>query len=339
MMVPGADTRVMRSPTASRRTTRARTRLAVAVAALGVLGAAACAPVASAPAPSLPVRTGIQNGSIAGCPVFPADNPWNADVSTLAKRSNSDAMISQIQVDGSDFLHADFGGGGAYGIPYVTVPADEPLVPTHFFDWPGESDPGPYPIPLGAPVEGGSDRHVLAVQQGTCKLFELYNASPGAGRWEASNGATFDLRSNATRPAGWTSADAAGLPIFPGLVRYDEVAAGVIRHALRVTFSSTQQGYVAPATHLASNDTNPNRPPMGLRLRLKASFDLSGFHGQSRVILQAMKTYGLLVADNGSNWFVTGAADSRWDDNDLNQLKTVPGTAFEVLDTGPITTG
>lgn len=260
-------------------------------------------------------------------------------MSTLAKRANSDAMISQIQADGSDFLHADFGGGGAYGIPYVTVPADEPLVPMHFFDWPGESDPGPYPIPLGAPVEGGSDRHVLAVQQGTCTLFELYNASPGVDRWEASNGAKFDLRSNATRHAGWTSADAAGLPIFPGLVRYDEVASGVIRHALRVTFSRTQQGYVAPATHLASNDANPNRPPMGLRLRLKASFDLSGFHGQARVILQAMKTYGLLVADNGSNWFVTGAADSRWDDNDLNQLKTVPGTAFEALDTGPVVTG
>ncbi len=271
--------------------------------------------------------------------MFPADNPWNTDVSTLPTRTNSAALIAQIQADGADNLHADFGGGGAYGIPYVTVPASEPLVPTHFFDWPGESDPGPYPVPLGAPIEGGSDRHVLTVQQGTCKLYELYNASPANGRWEASNGAVFDLRSNALRPAGWTSADAAGLPIFPGLVRYDEVAAGVIRHALRVTFSRTQHGYVAPATHLASDDTNPNRPPMGLRLRLKASYDISGFHGQALVILQAMKTYGLLVADNGSNWFVTGAADSRWDDNDLNQLKSVPGTAFEALDTGPVVTG
>jgi hypothetical protein len=320
---------------------RRRSALLTTSAVLGLLAVAACAPIA-APAPTpapAPARTGTQNGSLGGCPVFPADNPWNADISALPKRANSDALIAQIQADGADFLHADFGGGGAYGIPYVTVPADEPMVSTHFFDWPGESDPGPYPVPLGAPIEGGSDRHVLAVQQGACKLYEMYNASPGSGRWEASNGAVFDLRSNALRPAGWTSADAAGLPIFAGLVRYDEVAAGVIRHALRVTFSRTQAGYVRPATHLASSDTNPNRPPMGLRLRLEASFDLSGFHGQARVILQAMKTYGLLVADNGSNWFVTGAADSRWDDDDLDQLKSVPGTAFEALDTGPILTG
>jgi hypothetical protein len=316
---------------------RLRRTVLAGAAAVGMLGVAACAPVA--PPPPAPVRTGTQNGSLGGCPVFPADNAWNTDVSTLPKRANSDALIAQIQADGADFLHADFGGGGAYGIPYVTVPADEPMVSTFFFDWPSESDPGPYPIPLGAPIEGGSDRHVLTVQQGTCKLYELYNATPRSGRWEASNGAVFDLRSNALRPAGWTSADAAGLPIFAGLVRYDEVAAGAIRHALRVTFSRTQAGYVSPATHLASDDTNPNRPPMGLRLRLKAGFDISGFHGQARVILQAMKTYGLLVADNGSNWFVTGAADTRWDDDDLNQLKSVPGTAFEALDTGPIATG
>jgi len=308
------------------------------------LVAAACTPAAPSstpPAPNAPspVRTGTPNGSIAGCPVFPADNAWNIDVSGLSKRANSDAVIAQIQADGADFLHADFGGAGAYGIPYVTVPADEPLVPTNFVDWPGESDPGPYPIPLGAPIEGGSDRHVLAVQLGTCRLFELYNASPAGGRWDASNGAVFNLRSNALRPDGWTSADAAGLPIFAGLARYDEVAAGVINHALRVTFQRTQRGYVHPATHFASSDASVNRPPMGLRLRLKAAYDLSGFHGQSLVILRALKTYGLLVADNGSNWFITGAADTRWDDNDLNQLKSVPGTAFEVLDTGPVITG
>lgn len=211
--------------------------------------------------------------------------------------------------------------------------------PAHFFDWPGESDPGPYPIPLGAPIESGSDHHVIAVQRDTCKLYELYNATASGSRWDASNGAVFDLRSNALRSDGWTSADAAGLPIFAGLARYDEVSAGVISHALRVTFGRTQHGYVHPATHLASSDTSVDRPPMGLRLRLEAGYDLSGFHGQSLVILRALKTYGLLVADNGSNWFITGAADSRWDDNDLNQLKSVPGTAFEVLDTGPVVTG
>jgi hypothetical protein len=323
------------------RTRLLRRTLLVALTVVGIVGVAACAPAPppASPPPTPAPGTGTQNGSLAGCPVFPPDNPWNTDVSNLSKRTNSDALIAQIQADGADFLHADFGGSGTYGIPYITVPVNEPMVGTHFFDWPGESDPGPYPIPLGAPVEGGSDRHVLAVQQGTCKLFELYNATPSGNHWESSNGAVFDLRSNALRPAGWTSADAAGLPIFPGLVRYDEVAAGAIRHALRVTFARTRHGYVSPATHLASDDTNANRPPMGLRLRLKASFDLTPYHGQARVILQAMKTYGLLVADNGSNWFVTGAADARWDDQDLDQLKSVPGTAFEALDTGPITTG
>lgn len=308
--------------------------------------AAACAPVTAPPAappvqspPAPPLRTGIQNGSLDGCPVFPADNPWNADVSTYPVRSDSAAIIARIQADGADFLHADFGGGGAYGIPYVTVPTNEPSVPVRFVDWPEESDPGPYPVPLGAPVEAGSDRHVIAVQLGTCRLYELFNARRVDSRWDASNGAVFDLRSNALRPEGWTSADAAGLPIFAGLARYDEVAAGLIDHALRVTFSRTRRGYISPARHFASSDTNPTRPPMGLRLRLSATYDLSGFTGQARVILEALKRYGLLVADNGTNWYITGAADSRWNDADLDQLKSVPGTAFEVVDTGPVTTG
>lgn len=321
---------------------RSATVAVLGIAGLVALGACTPMPPTGGGGPRVsppPARTGTQNGAIAPCPVFPGDNPWNADVSAIPVRGGSDAVIAQIQADGADFLHADFGGGGSYGIPYVTVPADEPPVPTTFVDWPDESDPGPYPVPLGAPVEQGSDRHVLAVQHGSCRLYELYNATPAGDHWEASNGAVFDLRSNALRPEGWTSADAAGLPIFPGLVRYDEVASGAIRHALRVTFGRTRRGYVAPARHFASSDTNANRPPMGLRLRLRADFDLSGFHGQARVILQALKTYGLLVADNGSNWFITGAADPRWDDTDLDQLKRVPGTAFEVLDTGPITTG
>jgi hypothetical protein len=219
------------------------------------------------------------------------------------------------------------------------VPATEPLVPVTFNPYGAESDPGPYPIPLDAPIEGGSDAHVLALQQGTCLLYELFAAHPGSSGWAAGSGARFDLRSNALRPDGWTSADAAGLPILAGLVRYDEVASGRITHALRVTFSRTYAGFIHPATHAASSETNPALPPMGLRLRLKASFDTSGYTGASRVVLEALKHYGLIVADNGSNWYVTGASNPRWNDDDLNQLKNVPGSAFEVVDTGPVLTG
>jgi hypothetical protein len=205
-----------------------------------------------------------------------------------------------------------------------------------FSPYGSESDPGPYPIPLSAPVEAGSDRHVLALQQGTCLLYELFGASAGSRGWTAASGARFDLRSNGLRPDGWTSADAAGLPILPGLVRYDEVAAGRITHAIRVTFSSTYAGYIHPATHFASSNTDPALPPMGLRLRLRADFDLTPYTGAARVILVAMQHYGLIVADNGSNWFFQGATDPRWDDNDLDQLKSVPGSAFEAVDTGPV---
>jgi hypothetical protein len=305
--------------------------------------AAACVPKppkAAPPPPGPPpsAGTGDQNGSLGSCPVFPADNAWNTDVSGAPLHPNSASFITQINADGGDFLHADFGGGGVYGIPYIAVPGTEPKVPVTFTDWPEESDPGPYPIPLGAPIEGGGDRHVLAIDRDACKLYEMYNAWPRSNRWDASNGAVWDLNSNALRPNNWTSADAAGLPIFAGLARYDEVAAGEIDHALRVTFSATQQGFIYPATHYASSSTNPNHPPMGLRLRLKASYDISGSTGQARVILEALKKYGLIVADNGSNWFITGTADSRWNDGDLNQLKVVPGSAFEVVDTGPIRT-
>jgi hypothetical protein len=268
--------------------------------------------------------------------VFPADNAWNTDVSSLPVHPNSASYVANILANGGDFLHADFGGGGAYGIPYVSVPGNQARLPVDFGDWPDESDPGPYPIPLGAPIEGGSDRHVIAVDRDACMLYELYHASPAADRWTASNGATWNLRSNALRPWGWTSADAAGLPIFAGLARYDEVAAGHVDHALRVTMNATQRGFVLPATHDASSSTDPNRPPMGMRLRLRADFDITGFRGQARVLLEALGTYGLIVADNGSNWFITGAQDPRWDDDDLDQLKTVPGSAFEVVDTGPI---
>ena len=314
------------------------------VLVVGMLAAACVPPAPPPPQGSSPggpppgAGTGDQNGSLGVCPVFPADSAWNTDVSAAPLHPNSAGYITQINADGGDFLHADFGGGGVYGIPYITVPGTEPKVSVTFTDWPDESDPGPYPIPLGAPIEGGGDRHVIAVDRDGCKLYEMYNSWPRSNRWDASNGAVWDLNSNARRPNTWTSADAAGLPIFAGLARYDEVAAGEIDHALRVTFKTTQKGFIYPATHYASQSTNANHPPMGLRLRLKAGYDISGYTGQARVILEALKQYGLIVADNGSNWFITGAADSRWDDDDLNQLKVVPGTAFEVVDTGPIRT-
>jgi hypothetical protein len=257
--------------------------------------------------------------------------------------ARSQAYIDNILANGGDFLHADFGGGGAYGIPYVTVPGSQPKVPISFTAYGDESDPGPYPVPLGAPIEGGSasdgDRHVLAIDRDNCVLYELYRAFPRSGRWEAESGARWNLRSNQLRPRGWTSADAAGLPIFPGLVRYDEIARGRIEHALRFTVARTQRAFVLPATHFASTSTDQNRPPMGLRLRLRANFDLSGFTGQSRIVLQALKRYGMIVADNGQNWFITGASDARFVDADLDQLKSVPGSAFEVVDTGPPLTG
>jgi hypothetical protein len=330
---------------------RGKQRALPALAACVVaLVAAACVPAkppapasttttTAAPGPPVGSGTGDQNGSLGSCPVFPTDNAWNTDISTTAVHPNSTNYINQILADGGDFLHADFGSNPDYGIPYITVPGTEPKVPVVFGAYEDESDPGPYPIPLGAPVEGGGDRHVLAVDRDNCMLYEMGVAWAGSNHWDAAGGAVFDLRSNALRPDTWTSTDAAGLPIFAGLARYDEVTAGVIDHALRVTFSQTQHGFIHPATHQASSSTNPNRPPMGLRLRLKASFDITGYTGQARVVLEALKKYGLIVADNGSNWFISGATDARWDDEDLDQLKGVPGSAFEVVDTGPIQTG
>ena len=341
MLVTGLRSRFEACPADTWRMKRSRAGLC-AIALMLAAATTACFPPASTPPSGSPppgAGTGDQNGSLGSCPVFPADNAWNTDISAAPLHTNSTNYINQILTDGGDFLHADFGGGGAYGIPYITVPGSEPDVPVTFTAWPGESDPGPYPVPLGAPVEGGSDRHVIAIDRDSCMLYEMYAAWARADHWDASNGAVFNLQSNSLRPETWTSADAAGLPIFAGLARYDEVAAGVIDHALRVTFDATQNGYIHPATHEASSSNNPNRPPMGLRLRLAATYDISGFTGQARVILEALKKFGLIVADNGSNWFITGAADSRWNDNDLNQLKTVPGSAFEVVDTGPIIPG
>jgi hypothetical protein len=278
---------------------------------------------------------------LAGCPVFPASDPWNRDVRHDPVDPHSAAYVRAIGA--ALHLHADFGSGryGDYGIPITVVPASQRKVPIRFTAYGSESDRGPYPVPAHARVEGGpasdGDRHVLVVQQGSCRLYELYDAHPlPGGAWAAASGAVFSLRSPRPRPAGWTSADAAGLPIAPGLARADEVASGAIDHALRVTVPRTQCRYAAPARHEASSDCSPALPPMGLRLRLKANFPLARFHGQARVLLQAMQTYGLIVADNGSSWYVSGTPDRRWNDDDLDQLKTVPGSAFEALRTGPL---
>jgi hypothetical protein len=275
--------------------------------------------------------------------IFPPDNPWNADVSRLPVHRNSLAYVTSIGLDRS--LHPDFGtvwNGAPSGIPYVVVGKEQPKVPIEF-EYGDESDPGPYPIPNDAPVEGGEqstgDRHVLVVDQHARKLYELFSARRQGAGWRASSGAVFDLTSNKLRPAGWTSADAAGLPIFPGLARYDEtVEQQEIRHALRFTARQTQRAYVAPATHFASRSKDANLPPMGLRVRLKADYDISGFPQTAQVILRALKKHGMLLADNGGDWFVSGAPHPKWSDDELNSLKRVKGKDFEAVETGELVT-
>jgi hypothetical protein len=273
------------------------------------------------------------------CPIFPADNIWNAPIDALPVDPMSDAYITSIGPDIG--LHADFGvglyEGLPLGIPFVRVPADQPAVAVTF-DYADESDPGPYPIPLDAPIEGGTcgegDRHVVVVQEGSCLLYELYAATPQAdGSWQSASGAVFDLASNALRPAEWTSADAAGLPIIPGLVRYGEIEAGVIPHALRFTAATTREEYVWPARHQAGASTDPNVPPMGQRFRLNADVDIASYSSTNQVILQALKTYGMLLADNGSDWFFSGVPDDQWDNDDLHALQDgITDADFEAVD-------
>jgi parallel beta-helix repeat protein len=278
---------------------------------------------------------------IEGCNIFPADHIWNVPVDDLPLDSNSAAYVATIGYNTG--LHADFGSGewppgsgSPIGIPFTTVPGTQPLVDVTF-DYGGESDPGPYPVPPDAPIEGGpdsdGDRHVLVVDRDNCVLYEMYDAWPQPdGSWEAGSGAIFDLKSYGLRHAGWTSADAAGLPILPGMVRYDEVTSGEIRHAIRFTAPQTRQAYVWPARHYASSLTGSQYPPMGQRFRLKAGFDISGFSPEVQVILQAMKTYGIILADNGSSWFISGAPDERWDNDVLHELGQVHGHDFEAVD-------
>ncbi len=277
--------------------------------------------------------------SLRGKRLFPVNNPWNQDISRVPVDANSNNLINSMgQTVG---LHPDFGtvyAGAPNGIPYMVVTGTQPRVPIAFTAYGNQSDPGPYPVPSNAPIEGGpsstGDRHVIVIDRDDWTLYEMFYSFPVSGgtSWNAASGAIFDLDSNAVRPDGWTSADAAGLPIFPGLVRYDEVfEQQEIKHALRFTAQTTRRAYVYPARHFASSNTSPNVPPMGTRVRLKASFNISGYSPAMRVVLTAMKKYGMILADNGSNWYVSGAPDMRWSDDELHTLSAVKGSDFEVV--------
>jgi len=269
---------------------------------------------------------------------LPTEAAWNQDISKAPRDPRSAAYISYILANGGGSIHPDFGSPRGYGIPYAVVGSGQAKLPVHYTAYGDESDPGPFPVPGRAPVEGGKhsdgDRHVLVVDRSACKLYELYRAffvAKPRPHWNADSGTAWDLRSPALRPDGWTSADAAGLPIFPGLVRYDEAASGRIEHAIRVTFESTRNAWVHPASHCAGDTANPSAPPMGLRLRLKGTYGLGRFSGPARAVAEAMQHYGLIVADNGSNWYISGSSDRRWDDENLDVLKRIPGSAFEVV--------
>jgi hypothetical protein len=301
--------------------------LATWMTSLAAVMAGAVCPVVPPPSPM-----------IAGCPVFPANNVWNTRVDTLPVHASSATWVNTIGATRN--LHPDFGSfylGAPIGIPFVVVPPTEPRVAVTF-EVPDESDPGPYPIPANAPIEGGpsssGDRHVVVIESGNCVLHELFYSFPQTnGSWQAYSGARFDLRANAMRPSGWTSADAAGLPILPGLVRYDEVQAGEIKHAIRFTAPQTQRAFVWPARHFASSLTGAQYPPMGARFRLKASVNISGYAPELQVILRALKTYGMILADNGSSWYITGEHNGLWNDGLLNRIKNIKGSDFEAVDT------
>ena len=316
-------------------------------ALLALLAVAALAAVVA-----LPSGAAEPPPDLGGCQVFP-DPPaglsatakslptqaaWNQDISKAPRAKNSAAVIAYINSHGGNLMHPDFGSPRPYGFPYSVVGANQANLPVHYTAYGAESTPGPFPVPANARVEGGNgsdgDRHVIAVDTADCKLYELYRAfykPTPKPHWDADSGAAWDLSSDAVWPDGWTSADAAGLPIFAGLVRYDEVAAGHLDHAIRVTFENTRDAWVRPASHCAGDTNSGNAPAMGTRLRLKAGYGLGSFSGAAKTIAEAMKRYGLIVADNGSNWYFSGTSDRRWDDGNLNQLKRIPGSAFEVV--------
>jgi hypothetical protein len=309
--------------------------------ALVALTAASCSvpgtEESAAPVPD-PVSLTPTSAAEEACRFFPADNIWNTSILDAPVHPLSDTYVQAIGVE--DPLHPDFGAGlwegGPIGIPFAEIAPDTTAVDVTF-EYADESDPGPYPIPPDVPIEGGpdsdGDRHILLLSMKDCLLYEVYAAHRnGDGSWQAGSAAIFDLRSNALRPAGWTSADAAGLPILPGLVRYDEVASGSIRHALRFTAPRIQRAYVWPARHFASEDTDTGLPPMGQRFRLRADFDLGGFSPEVRVILRALQVYGMLLADNGSPWFLSGSPDERWDNEVLRALRQVRGRDFEAVE-------
>jgi hypothetical protein len=302
----------------------------LAVAA-GAIALGAARPKVPGPAKP-PVALGV-GASLGGRRPFPPDSPWNLDISRAPLDPNSDRLVASIGPDAP--LHPDF--GTKYGIPYVVVPGTQPKAPVRF-EYADESDPGPYPIPPDPPIEGGpdstGDRHILIIDRDHWMLYELFAAYPEAGGqcWRAGSGAIFDLSSNRLRPAGWTSADAAGLPVFPGLVRYDEVVERkAVEHAVRFTCRRTRRAYVAPARHFASRSRDPGLPPMGMRVRLKRDYDIRRFPPAVQIILAGLKKYGMILADNGGDWFVTGAPDPRWDDDDLHALKRVKGRDLEVV--------
>ena len=287
---------------------------------------------------------GTRSPHIAGCPVFPASNQWNLPVDKLPVAKNSDALVRSVGIDSP--VHADFGSGryqgGPIGIPYTTVSSRQHRVRVRF-EYSDESDRGPYPIPRNVPIEGGrgstGDRHAIIVDRSHCRLYELFALRHTGGGWHAGSGAIWNLRSNRLRPKTWTSADAAGLPILPGLARYGEARHGSINHALRFTVRDTRNAFIYPARHQAGDTNDPNVPAMGQRFRLKASFDISGFPKQSRIVLRALKKYGMIVADNGSPWFISGAPSSGWSNDDLHQLGRVTGREFEAVDTSSLPRG
>ncbi len=337
----GASTSGSAASTAQPATTAKPSAAAPAGGAPGPAPAATVKPVAAPATPGVKAQPGDPNDAFNGggpvrCPVFPADNWWNRDVRGLPVHSQSAAWVSSL---GSGRVHPDFGTvweGKGIGIPYMVVSGSQPRVPVSF-DYAGESEPGPYPIPANAAVEDGSDRHLLVVDDTNCKLYELFDASTsdGGASWHAGSGAVFDLGSNGLRPASWTSADAAGLPIFAGLATYDEVVVqGHVDHALRFTAARTQKAWIKPATHYASSITDAGVPPMGARFRLKANVDCSSFSAEAQVICAALKTYGMYLADNGSDWMISGAPDPRWNDQALADLHKLNGSMFEAVDTG-----